>query len=88
MLNHLNRDRPPRDRPWPERTHRRSDPDSGSLIVVCGLSLVGLATSLFVIGSSRMAETFPHGFAIAVLEAAIIATAVCAIVAVADRLDE
>jgi hypothetical protein len=35
-----------------------------------------------------MAETFPHGFAIAVLEAAIIATAVCATVAVADRLDE
>jgi hypothetical protein len=34
-----------------------------------------------------MAETFSHGFAIAVLEAAIIATAVCAIVAVAERLD-
>jgi len=88
MLIHLNRDRPPRYRPWSERTHQHSDSESDSLGVVCGFSLTGLTTSLFVLGSARMAEVFSCGFAITVLEAGIIAAAVCAVVAVVGRSDQ
>jgi hypothetical protein len=52
------------------------------------MSLAGLATSLFVVGSPRTAAAFSHGSAIAVLEAGIIAAAVCAVVAVAGRSDK
>ena len=85
MLIHLNhRDRPQRDRPWP---NQHEDPESASLMAVCGLSLAGLATSLFVLGLARMAETFPHGFAIAGPAAGIIAAAACAVVVVAGSSD-
>jgi hypothetical protein len=85
MLIHLNRDRPAQS--WPGSTRQRSAPEFDSLIVVCGLSLVGLATSLFVLGSPRMAAAMSTGFAIAVLEAGIIAAAVCAVVAAVGRSD-
>jgi hypothetical protein len=88
MLVHSNRDRPARDRPWPGRTHQRSGPDSDSLIAVCGLSLAGLATSLFVLGSPRMTEAFSHGFAVATFEAGIMAASVCVVVAVVRWADE
>jgi hypothetical protein len=88
MLVHSNRDRPARYRPWSERTHQRSGPTSDSLIAVSGLSLAGLATSLFVLGSPRIAEAFPHDFALAVLEAGIIAAAVGIVVAVVCRPGE
>jgi hypothetical protein len=89
MLIHPNhRDRPPRYRPRPERTNQHGGPESASLMVVCGLSLAGLATSLFVLGLPRMAETFPHGFAIAVPAAGIVAAAACAVVVVAGGSDE
>jgi hypothetical protein len=88
MLIHLHRDWPPRYRPWSERTHQRSDSESDSLIIVCGWSLAGLTTSLFVLGSARMAETFSYGFAIGVLEAGIVVAAVCAVVDVVGRSDE
>jgi hypothetical protein len=70
-----------------ERTHQRGDLESASLIVVCGLSLAGLAASLFALGLPRMAETFPHGFAIAFPAAGIVAAAACAVVAVAGSSD-
>jgi hypothetical protein len=70
-----------------ERTHQRGDPESASLIVACGLSLAGLAASLFVLGLPRMAETFPHGFAIAFPGAGIVAAAACAVVVVAGSSD-
>jgi hypothetical protein len=82
------RDRSARYRPWPERTHQDSVAESDSLIAVCAMSLAGLATSLFVVGSPRTAAAFSHGSAIAVLEAGIIAAAVCAVVAVAGRSDK
>jgi hypothetical protein len=87
MLIHLNRDRPPRRRPWSEPAYRRRGRESDSLIAVCGLSLGGLATSLFVLGSPAMAEIFSPGFALAAVAAGIIAAAVCAIVAVFGRPD-
>jgi hypothetical protein len=70
-----------------ERTHQHGDPESASLMVVCGLSLAGLAASLFVLGLARMAETFPHGFAIAFPAAGIVAAAACAVVVVAGSSD-
>jgi hypothetical protein len=70
-----------------ERTHQHGDPESASLMVVCGLSLTGLAASLFVLGLPRMAETFPHGFAIAFPTAGIVAAATCAVVVVAGGSD-
>ena len=70
-----------------ERTRRHGDPESASLIVVCGLSLAGLAASLFVLGLACMAETFPHGFAIAFPAAGIVAAAACAVVVVAGSSD-
>ena len=86
MFIHRNhRDRPQGYRPWP---NQRGDPESVSLMVVCGLSLAGLATSLFVLGLPRMAEAFPHGFAIAFPAAGIVAAAACAIVVVAGSSDE
>jgi hypothetical protein len=85
MLIHLNqRDRPQRYRPSP---NQHGDPESASLMVVCGLSLAGLAASLFVLGLPRMAETFPHGFAIAFPAAGIVAAAACAVVVVAGSSD-
>ena len=81
-LNH--RDRPQRYRQWP---NQHGDPESASLMAVCGLSLAGLATSLFALGLPRLAETFPHGFAIAVPAAGIIAAAACAVVVVAGSSD-
>jgi hypothetical protein len=88
MRIHLNRDRRPRYRPWSERTRQYSGPESDSLIAVCGLSLGGLAASLFVLGSPRMAETFSHGFAIAIVAAGIVTAAVCAVVVIAGECDE
>ena len=70
-----------------ERTHQHGDAESASLMVVCGLSLAGLTTSLFVLGLARMAETFPHGFAIAFPAAGIVAAAACAVVVVVGSSD-
>ena len=70
-----------------ERTHQHGDPESASLMVVCGLSLAGLAASLFALGLARMAETFPHGFAIAFPAAGIVAAAACAVVVAAGSSD-
>jgi hypothetical protein len=55
-------------------------------MVVCGLSLAGLAASLFVLGLARMAETHPHGFAIAFPTAGIVAAA-CAVAVVVGSSD-
>lgn len=49
MLVHLAHYRHPRFRPWPERAHRRSDPELASLAVVCGWSLLGLTISLLIL---------------------------------------
>jgi anti-sigma factor RsiW len=88
MLIHMNhRDRPPHRRPRSEPTHQHRRGESASFMVVCGLSLAGLATSLFVLGLPRMAETFPHGFAIAFSAAGIMAAVACAVV-VAGGSDE
>jgi hypothetical protein len=70
-----------------ERTNQRGDLESASLMAVRGLSLAGLAASLFVLELARMAETFPHGFAIAVSAAGIVAAAACAVVVVAGGSD-
>jgi hypothetical protein len=49
--------------------------------------LAGLAASLFVLGLARMAETFPHGFAIAFSAVGIVAATACAVVVVAGSSD-
>jgi hypothetical protein len=57
-------------------------------MAVCGVSLAGLAMSLLVLASCRIDAIFPHGGAAALLEGAIVATIVCAIVVVAGTADE
>jgi|GraSoi_2013_40cm_1033754.scaffolds.fasta_scaffold67610_2 hypothetical protein len=88
MFIHSNRNRPRRYRSWSGPARQHSGSESASLIVVCGLSLVGLTISLFVLGSPRIAETFAHRFAIAFLAAGIIAAGVGAVVSAVGRSDE
>jgi hypothetical protein len=88
MLIHLRRDQRLHHRSSAARPHRDGSPDAASLMAVCGVSLAGLAMSLLVLASRRIDAIFPHGGAAALLEGAIVAIIVCAIVVVAGTADE